>query len=175
VSHIAQPGDIGFAHSNGFFGKAIRFGERIRWGEKPSEWNHAFIVDRVELVGSVDEGFRHEIYIIQAEPSGVTNDKLIQSVGSYTLIEPTPDLPRADILKFARAQVGSHYGFMTIVFVALDIISPNWFPSFRRRGTWICSALVAESLRYAGWLEAWGDIYTVTPAQLWQKYTHASI
>ena len=86
---MPQPGDIGFAHSDGIFGKLIRFGERIRFGEKPSHWNHAFIVDRVVMEGSITDGTAtFKTYIIQAEPTGVTNDKLIESVGSYTIIEP---------------------------------------------------------------------------------------
>jgi len=170
---MPQPGDIGFAHSNGWMGKAIRFGERIRWGEKPSHWNHAFVVDRVEMVGSVSDGTaRFVTYIIQAEPSGVTDDKPIESVGAYTLVEPHPDHSRKDILAFARAQVGSHYGWLSIASCALDCMTPNWFPSLRRAGTWICSALVGEALRYGGWLHDFGDIYTVTPAQLFTAYTN---
>ena len=168
MSSIPQAGDIGFAHSNGIMGRAIRFGERLRWGEKPSHWNHAFIVDKVWLASD-----GHVVVtIIQAEPHGVTNDKLIESVGDYILVEPNPNHSREDILAFAREQVGSQYGFLSIVSSALDIASPNWWPAFRRRSTWICSALVAESLRYAGFLHSWGDIYTVTPAQLFKEYTH---
>jgi len=169
VSEIPQAGDIGFAHSNGIMGRAIRFGERIRWGEKPSHWNHAFIVDRVYLA---DDGHA-VVTIIQAEPHGVTNDKLIETVGEYVLVAPQPNHSRNDILDFARAQVGSRYGFLSIFSLVLDIASPNWWPAFRRRNSWICSALVAESLRFAGWLHNWGDIYTVTPAQLFEEYTHA--
>jgi len=173
VSEMPQPGDIGFAHSDGIFGKLIRFGERIRFGEKPSHWNHAFIVDRVVMEGSITDGTAtFKTYIIQAEPTGVTNDKLIESVGSYTIVEPTPDMSRKDILAFARAQVGSKYGWGSIASVAIDIISPNWWPSFRRRGTWICSALVGEAVRYGGFLAPWPDIYTVTPAQLFTAITN---
>jgi hypothetical protein len=167
VSPIPQPGDIGFAHSNGIMGKAIRFGERIRWGEKPSHWNHAFIVDTVSQVDG-----EWVVTIIQAEPSGVTQGKRIETVGEYILVEPHPDHDRASILKFARAQVGSEYGWFSIVSDMVDIITPNWFPAFRSQGTWICSALVAEALRFGGWLHNWGDIYIVTPAQLFNEYTH---
>ena len=170
---MPQPGDIGFSHSNGFFGKCIRFGERIRWGEKPSHWNHAFIVDRIVQEGSLADGtLQFKTYVIQAEPSGVTNDKLIETVGSYTLVEPHPNHDRKAILAFARSQVGSRYGFFTIVSVMFDILSPNWFPSFRRPSTWICSAVTAEALRFGGWLHNWKDIYTVTPAQLFEAYTN---
>ena len=170
MSWIPQPGDIGFAHSNGIMGRAIRFGERIRFGEKPSHWNHAFIVDTVER-----DGNEWVVTVIQAEPHGVTCDKRIETVGEYVLLAPHPTHDRGDILTFARAHIGDRYGFMSIVSEVLDIASPNWWPAFRRRSTWICSALVAESLRFAGWLHDWGDIYTVTPAQLFEAYTGTPI
>ena len=166
MSPIPQPGDIGFAHSNGIMGKAIRFGERLRWGVKPSHWNHAFIVDTVE-----HDGEEWVVTIIQAEPSGVTQGKRIETVGDYILVEPLPTHSRASILAFARAQVGSHYGWGSIASNVLDILTPDWFPSFRSQDSWICSALVAEALRFAGWLYDWGDIYIVTPAQLFSAYT----
>ena len=166
MSDFPKPGDIGFAHSNGIMGKAIRFGERIRWGEKPSHWNHAFVVDTVWFK---DDGSA-VVTVIQAEPSGVTNDKLIETVGEYILIEPRPGHDRNDILAFARAQVGDRYGWGSILSVIFDVLTPNWFPAFRHRNTWICSALVAESLRFAGWLQEWGDIYTATPAQVFEAY-----
>lgn len=166
MSDIPQQGDIGFAHSNGIMGRAIRFGERIRWGEKPSYWNHAFIVDSVKFVN--DEWV---VTVVQAEPRGVTNDKRIETVGQYILIEPQPGHSRNDILAFARAQVGSQYGWGSIASVVFDALTPSWFPAFRKANTWICSALVAESLRFAGWLENWGDIYTPTPAQVFEAYT----
>jgi len=160
VTQVPQPGDIVFAHSDGAMGRAIRFGERIRWGEKPSHWNHVAIVSRVDTTG---------VYVIQAEPRGVTDDKRIESVGEYVLFSP-PIGTQADwILQFAEEQVGSRYGWGSIVSIFFDILTPNWFPSFRRPSTWVCSALVAEALRYGGWLSDWGDIYTVTPAQLYES------
>jgi len=158
VTWLPQPGDIVLAHSDGLMGKAIRFGERIRWGEKPSHWNHVAIVDRIE------DGVA---YVIQAEPRGVTNDKPLSSVGEYEIVLPPDEANVERLLQFARSQVGSHYGWASIVSVAFDIATPNWFPSFRRPGTWICSALGAEALRYAGWLRQWPDIYCVTPAQMY--------
>jgi hypothetical protein len=76
------------------------------------------------------------------------------------------------LLAFAYAQVGDDYSFMSIGSAIFDIASPNWFPSLRMPNTWICSALVAEALRSGGWLHEWGDIYCVTPAQLYQALLH---
>jgi len=158
-----RPGDVGLSHSNGLMGRAIRFGERIRWGERPSHWNHAFVVDRVE---------GDKVYVIQAEPSGVTNDKTIDTVGEYELITPPSNVNVDNMLTFARSQVGSRYGWLSILSIVFDIATPSWFWSVRRPHTWICSALVAESLRAGGWIVDWGDIYCVTPAQVKQSLSH---
>ena len=139
-------------------GRAIRLGERLRWGERPSHWNHAFIIDRIE---------GDKVYIIQAEPHGVTNDKTIESVGEYQLISIAPVADVDCVLEFARQEVGSRYGWLSIFSIALDIATPSWFPSTRRGGTWVCSALIGEALRAGGWIRKWPDIYCVTPAQLW--------
>ena len=152
-----RPGDIAFAHSNGVMGRVIRFGEFLRW-KRGSHWNHVAVVDRI--VDGV-------AYVIQAEAHGVTCDKPLSSVGDYELMRLDIDVDKA--LEFARAQVGSRYGWLSIVSIAFDIITPDWAPAVRRRNTWVCSALVGETLRVGGWLTNWGDIYIVTPAQLWYK------
>lgn len=155
-----RPGVIVFAHSNGIMGRVIRFGERLRW-HGGHFFNHVAIIDRVE------DGVA---YLIQAEAKGVTNDKTLASVapgGKYVLIEPPHDIDVDDMLAFARQEVGSQYGWLSIVSIALDIVLPLWFVAFRRPSTWICSALIAESMRAGGWRREWADVYVVTPAQLW--------
>ena len=71
-------------------------------------------------------------------------------------------------MQFAQAQVAAkaRYSLGSILSIAFDIITPNWFPEVRRDNTWICSALVGEALRFGGWLHCWGSVYCVTPAQL---------
>lgn len=154
-------GDIVFAHSNGIMGRAIRLGELLRW-KHGSEWNHVAIIDRVE---------NGVAFVIQAEARGVTSNKTLDSVapdGHYIVIRPPQCVDIETSLAFARQEVGSHYGWLSIVTDILDIITPDWFPSLRRRSTWICSALVLEALRAGGWLHQWGDIYLPTPAQAFE-------
>lgn len=155
LSKTPKPGDIVFAHNTGLMARAIRLGEWLRF-RKGSYFNHACVVDRVE------DGVA---YVIQAEPRGVTSDKTLDSVGEYVLFSPS-ELDVQKILEFSRAQVGSRYGWLSIVSIVVDLVTPDWFPALRARGTWICSAVTAEALRYGGWLAEWGDIYIVTPAQL---------
>ena len=150
-----KAGDVGVAHSTGLMARAIRLGERLRWGVRPSHWNHAFIVDRVE---------GDKVYIIQAEPHGVTNDKTIDTVGEYRVVTPPADVDK--VLAFARGEVGRRYGWLSILTIAFDIATPPWLPSLRRPDTWVCSALVGEALRAGGWVQSWPDVYCVTPAQL---------
>ena len=150
------PGDIVFAHSNGIMGRAIRFGEFLRW-RKGSHWNHACVISRVTQDGTA--------YVIQADLHGV-NEATLESVGDYVILEPPARVNRNKILAFTKAQLGSKYGILSILSIVTDILTPNWFPSMRRKNTWICSAVTAESLRYGGWLHNFPDIYTVTPAQL---------
>ena len=150
------PGDIVFAHSNGLMGRAIRLGEFLRW-RKGSHWNHACVISRVDKDGTA--------YVIQADLHGVSEARL-DTVGQYIILEPPARVNRNKILAFTKAQIGSSYGLLSIASIVADIITPSWFPSMRRRNTWICSAVTGEALRYGGWLHNWSDIYMITPAQL---------
>lgn len=159
VPPLPSPGDIGFAHTKGAMGWLIRVGEWLRFHK--GSWNHEFTVDRV--VDGVP-------YIIQATLRGVTNTATLDSVapgGRYITMAPPPGVDREKLLQFCRAQVGLRYGYLTILAIAVDIVTWQWVPALRgaRKPSWICSALVNEGLRFGGWLHTWVDIYTVTPQQ----------
>lgn len=159
-----QPGDIGFAYTTGVMGRLIRLGERLRF-KRGSEWNHQFIVsDEVDVDGVP--------FIIQATIHGVTSDARLDSValgGRYVTIPPPDACDRHELLVFAKRQVGVEYGIGTILAIALDIVTWDWFPAFRgaRKNSWICSALVNEAMRFSGWLHDYVNIYTVTPQDGW--------
>ena len=157
------PGTLVFCHGKDFIGKVIRFGEALRW-KRGARWNHVAIIDRV--VDGVP-------YVIQAEARGVTDIRRLDEItpgGTYELVALPAGVDVEQTLFFARQQVGSKYGFATIAALAIDIITPSWFPSMRpankKANSWICSAVVAESLRFGGWYRHWSDIYLVTPAEL---------
>lgn len=157
-----------FCHGSDTIGKAIRLAQRLRW-KQGAKWNHVAIVDRIE------DGVA---YVIQAEARGVTNFRRLDEIapgGVYELVKLPPGVPAKDVLEFARAQVGTKYGFATIAAIAIDIITPGWFPSLRpankNSNSWICSAVIAEAMRAGGWIRRWPDIYLVTPAQLWIEVT----
>jgi hypothetical protein len=157
-----EPGDIGFAHTKDFIGKAIRFGEWVRW-RKGDYWNHVFVVDRI-----VDD----VVYILQADSRGVTNGSTLASLGEYVLVEMADHADKTTLLSFCRRQLKDGYSWSTILAIAVDIISPRWFPSFRsaskRKASWICSTLTAEAMRFGGWYYSWPDIYFVSPSQLYE-------
>ena len=153
-----QPGDLVFCHSKGIIGRAIRLGEWLRW-RGGSHYNHVAILDEWQLTGWT---------VIQAEARGVTRGALLSDVapgGSYVIVSAPPDANRADLLSFARAQVGTRYGFLTIASLIVTILTPVFF-NVMAPGSWICSAVAAESIRCGGWIHNWPDVYQVTPAQL---------
>ena len=116
--------------------------------------------------------------VLQAEARGVTGTtntgashdaRPLASVapdGWVRILRPPTTVNAARTLWFARGEVGADYGFLTVVSTGFDILTPSWFHlPVRRPGTWICSALASEALRYGGWCSRWPDIYQVTPAQ----------
>ena len=162
-----QAGDIGFAHTKGILGRLIRLGEWLKG--RGSEWNHCFVIDRITEEGA---------YIIQATLRGVTDSALLSDVapgGTYITFSPPCD--REKLLEFAKAQVGARYSFLTILSIAIDIVSWNWVPSLMNsyRQSWVCSGLLCEGMRYGGWLHEWVNIYTVTPQQAYDALVAVSI
>lgn len=159
-----RAGDIVFAHTTGLLGRAIRLGERLRWNEHASRWNHACVVSRVT---------KGETYVIEATLKGVIESPL-SKYQDCMVIAPPVEVDVAKVVTFHKAQLGSKYGVLSIFCIMTDLVTGNWVPSFRRDGSWICSALTAEGLRYGGWFTPdsnFGDIYTPTPAQVWQALT----
>jgi hypothetical protein len=155
-----KPGYIGFSRTTGVLGRLIQVGEKWKFGD--GEYNHAFVV--VSLGSSHDD-----VWIVQATLKGVILSRmedLYPTTSEILLVPPPSECDPEKVAVFAHAQVGEPYGLLSDVCIAVDILTPVWFWSVRRDGTWICSALAAESLRYAGMLENWPDIYGVTPTQL---------
>jgi hypothetical protein len=154
-------GMTGFAKTDGTMGALIRFGEKLRW--KVGKYNHCFTV--------VTEGSNYdEIIIVQATMKGVitsTLENLIASseiVSMYDITDLGGDLEKA--AWFAEQQVGDPYGLLSDICIGVDIISPQWFLETRRAGTWICSALAHEAMRYAGVYYDVPDVYMVSPTNL---------
>jgi len=154
-------GMTGFARTDGTMGALIRVGEKLRW--KDGKYNHCFTV--------VTEGATYdEVMIVQATMKGVVLSTLASliatssTISMYDITELGGDLEKA--AWFAEKQIGDPYGLMSDICIGIDIISPIWFAEFRRGGTWICSALAHEAMRFAGVYFDVPDVYMVSPTNL---------
>jgi hypothetical protein len=157
------PGDIGFAYTTGTMGRLIRLGEHLRF-KSGSQFNHMFIIG--------DQLIDGEPNVIQATLKGVTDTAKLSEVapgGRYLVMAPPAHVDTQEVLRFAKAQVGMEYSLFTIFAIAIDIVTWNWWPSFRgaRKPSWICSALAMEAMRFGGFLHSFIDVYSVTPQDGW--------
>jgi len=151
----ATAGDLVFYDSPGDVAWVLKVAQRIRWkGDK----NHVAWLDHQAADGSW--------FIGQAEGCGVTDDKPLILGPNDVIVKVPIGCDRAKALTFWRAQVGLKYGFLTIVSELFTLLSPKFF-DVMLPDTWICSALAGEGLRFGGWYRASGDIYQVTPDELW--------
>jgi len=155
----AVAGDLVFFDSPGEVSALIRLAQRIRWrGDK----NHVAWLDRQDPDGRWVVG--------QAEGRGVTTDKWLE-LGPNDVVVRLPFATNRDlVLAFARAQVGRRYGFLTIASILVTLLTPG-FVDVMLPNTWICSAVVAESLRFGGWYHSWGDVYQVAPDEFFAAVT----
>lgn len=166
-----QSGDIVICHSTGLIGAGIRWVQHRMRGlyevspigeEKWWQWNHIAVLNQ-------DMG-NGDWTIFQAEARGVTDYRLLSTVapgGEYKVISLPDHVDRAMFLKFLSSQVGKRYGYLSIVSCFFDLILPDSI-CLRQNDTWICSALVAAALWFAGFSAAmhWTDLYTVVPAEI---------
>lgn len=170
-SLLPQPGDMLFFHSAGFVGRMIRLGERLRHPTQPHWVNHVGVC--VEPDG---DGLPR---IVQAGASGVAYAYLKDIDAAYDIVEaerfpvigddPTWGLPdRISIVAQAHDLVGAKYGWLTIISIVLNVLTPKWIrvPDFRRGTTYICSAAAAWCLHAGGADIDTYDIYQIMPSEL---------
>jgi len=157
-----KPGDLVLAHGSGAFARLIRFGQWLRpsW-RKYRTWNHAAIVIAVRQDGVIrcaQMGRRGEVVNIEnVAPNG------------YAFVLPGPsNIDRTKAVGYALSQVGQTYSVLTILSIALNILTPSWLRiDFRRSTSLICSALVARAWEHGGWICP-TDPFQITPAELAQ-------
>ena len=152
-------GMVGYARTDGTLGFLIRVGERHEDGA--GKYNHEFVV--------VGEGSTYdEIQVVQATLRGVKKTSLQDIIASAHIVDLFPPPADADVdrlVKFCLSQVGDDYSLLAILCIAVDIVTSESAPAFRRDYTWICSALTEFALLYAGSYHEWPDVYTPTPMQ----------
>lgn len=171
----AQAGDCVFCTSPGFVGWAIRLGQKIRGYGKYTTWSHVAWLDRPVRD---DSGKVVDWYLGQAQGRGVYNTQLLSEHGGQYEIISLSAFPRVvgtnqaweqdrqEILTMLRSQLGTKYGFLTILSIAFNVLTPKFIRvDFRRDGTWICSGLYAYGLLSGGG-KITGDVYQQFPAEL---------
>ena len=131
-------GDFILTHGDEWTSRLIRFGQNIRFrGEraKYTYWNHTALV--------VDE----EGAIVEALGTGVAQRSIHDyDPTQYTVVRiKASDGDRAEAAAFACASVGAKYGSVSIVSIAISLITGGTF-AFAIDGQLICSGLVARAL-----------------------------
>ncbi len=156
-----QAGDLVFCSTTGIIGRSIQFAQRKN-GEVDWYRNHVGVLDSPTVDGNW--------YVIQAEPRGVTNNKLLTEIavgGTYEVATLPSTVNREKFLELSRSQVGRFYGYLSILSIAGNMFLPEKF-HFRWSDSVCCSGLVALGLLYGGFppMAAVEDIYDITPAQV---------
>lgn len=145
-----DPVQVAFARNGSGFDRIIAFGQQARGLKAP--YTHVALARGNSLV--------------QANSHGV-NAAHLSDLNDVELVD-VPSVCNGGLAwLFANAQVGDKYGWVTDISMGLNMLTPDRF-SIRVPGTWQCAALVAESLRFGGWLYDWPDIYGIFPAGLYE-------
>jgi uncharacterized protein YycO len=156
------PGDFILVHGLSFTPKAIRLGQRMRFRGARREfafWNHAALyVGNGNLIEAKGHCRVRHIPLAQYD------------VRHYAVVRTgCEDMAmRQNAVKFARRQVGSGYGYLTILTLIAWSFTGGKL-TIGLSGTNICSGLVARAT------ERLGEIYdrdpeTVMPADLAEAY-----
>jgi hypothetical protein len=144
------PGDFILTHGISWSSYLIRFGETIRyWGpdKKFTRWNHAaiFINEKGDIIEALGGGVQQRNISVYRE----TEYHVVH-------LENVLDINRAHEVAFAEACLNDHYGWLTIVSIALSLVTGSKL-GFGVDGQEICSALVARCL------ERTGEIFPTDP------------
>lgn len=156
---------FGLVRTPGILGRLIRIGQRLRVPAEYAWCNHAFILVE-QVIGTND------YYIIEAAAKGPRWARLSDyRPGTYQLVTvPMSQEDANEVVDYARSTIGDQYGFITIACIAFNLLTPSFFRiDFRRKGTLICSALVARALEHGGVIGP-DDPFQVMPAQLAVRY-----
>lgn len=143
-----EPGDIVLVHGAGFISRVIEFGERIRMSKNESFWSHAAFV--VNSDGDT----------LEATGKGIASNN-VKNYRRYKVIRMNMNqIDVAQCLTYAKSMKGTAYGWLDILSIAVNILTPNII-NFQTPKSLICSQFVAQCLEHGGWI-----IPNRTPASL---------
>lgn len=133
-------GDFILTHGNSVFSYLIRFGQRLRFrgaNRQFAWWSHAALV--VSPTGN----------LIEALGAGVQRTHISRYAPTEYVLVRLGELAdagdRAQVLMYANWSVDQHYGWLTIVSIAISLVLGGKF-TFGYDGQSICSGLVARAL-----------------------------
>jgi uncharacterized protein YycO len=156
------PGDFILTHGTSWTSRMIRWGEAIRYrgADKPfARWNHAaiFINEQGDIIEALGGG-------VQQRNISIYKDTEYHVVH----LENVLDVNRTHEVEFAQACLHNHYGWLTIVSIALSLLTGSKL-GFGVDGQEICSALVARCLERTGEIFP-TDPWHIMPADLAKYY-----
>lgn len=156
-----QPGDFILTHGSAWTSALIRWGQGLRYrgrSAKYAYWNHTALF--VDADGT----------IVEALGTGVAARSIHDyDAAQYTVVRiEASDEDRAEAAAFARYCIGSEYGFLTVVSIAISLITGGTF-AFAFDGQLICSGLVARGLERTTAIFK-HDPARIVPAELAQIY-----
>ena len=133
-----RPGDFILTHGDEWTSRLIQFGQSLRYRGKSAKytyWNHTALV--VDGAGT----------IVEALGTGVARRSIHDyEPTQYTVVRiDASDEDRLEAATFATSSIGAHYGWLTIVSIALSLLTGGKL-AFAIDGQLICSGLVARSL-----------------------------
>ncbi len=156
-----QPGDFILTHGSAWTSALIRWGQGLRYrgrSAKYAYWNHtALIVD--------GDGT-----IVEALGTGVTARSIHDyDAAQYTVVRIEASAEdRAEAAAFARYCIGSEYGFLAVISIAISLITGGTL-AFAFDGQLICSGLVARALERTTAIFK-HDPARIVPAELAETY-----
>src|ERR1700678_3674631 len=111
------PGDFILTHGSSWTSHLIRFGEKIRyWGpdKRFTRWNHAaiFVNSNGDIIEALGGG-------VQMRNISVYKETEYHLVHLENVLEPNRDHE----VMFARACLNDHYGWLTILSIALCLLT----------------------------------------------------
>lgn len=155
-----KPGDILLVRSTGLIPRLIRLGEAMRRKGPWAYWSHIAVI--VSADGAT----------IEAQAKGVVASHISAHPDCAVIDTGLSDPDRAQAVTFAYSCHGDRYGYLTILSIVLDLLTPNVL-SFRSPKTLICSELGARALEHGGWVSPLLDTSTVMPSDLAYWFRHA--
>jgi hypothetical protein len=164
------PGDFLLTHAKSWTSSLIRFGEAIRyWGarRKFAHWSHAALI--ADASGNIIEALGNGVQLRNISVYRDTEYHLVH------LTEVLPSAPseteqaeRANAVAFAQHCLQDHYGFLTLLSLAVTLLTGSRF-FFGVDGQMICSGLVARALERMGAIFPY-DSWHMMPADLAEQF-----